>query len=139
MVLQKSGLVCTVLIIFYIGTSINTAAAYDCDIVVPESTSVYNETSCPPWLTLNATGHCTCGNLDNQSDCNYNRLQKLSCNPKNLTVTVCDGYLMTWSSKQNVSVVSLCSGYPSNEDCEKTDIPRNVLNNFTDLNACACL
>ena len=133
--LFKSSLLYTVLIIFYIGTSINTV---DCDIVVPESTSVYNETSCPPWLTLNATGHCTCGQLDNQSHCNYTMLQKLSCNPKNQTVTVCDGYLLTWSSKQNVSVVSLCSGYPSNDDCDKTDIPRNVLNNFTDLNACVC-
>ena len=119
MLLQKSSLLSTVLIIFYIGTSINTAAARDCDTVVPESTPVYNETSCPPWLTLNATGHCTCGQLDNQTHCNCTMLQKLSCNPKNQTVTVCDGYLLTWSSKQNVSVVSLCSQYPSNEDCDK--------------------
>ena len=144
MVLEKSSLASTtILIIFYIGTSINTAAARDRDIVVPESTSVYNETFCPPWLTLNATGHCTCGQLDNQSHCNctstIDRLQKVSCNPENQTVTVCDGYLMTWSKLQNVSVISVCSGYTSYENCVKTDIPRNVLvNNFTDLNAYVC-
>ena len=144
MVLEKSSLASTtILIIFYIGTSINTAAARDRDIVVSESTSVYNETFCPPWLTLNATGHCTCGQLDNQSHCNctstIDRLQKVSCNPENQTVTVCDGYLMTWSKLQNVSVISVCSGYTSYENCVKTDIPRNVLvNNFTDLNAYVC-
>ena len=140
MVLEKSSLVSTtVLVILYIGTSVNTAAAHDCDIVVPESSSVYNETSCPPWLTLNTTGYCTCGKLDNQSHCNYTRLQPLSCNPKNQTVTVCDGFLMTWSNQQNMSVISLCAGYTSIENCEKTDIPRNVLvNDFADLNVNVC-
>ena len=137
---ERSSLSTVLVIIIYIviGSNTDCAAAYVySDIVVPSTSLVYNETTCPPWLTLNATGHCTCGSLDSQSKCNYKSLQKLSCSPVNQIITVCDRFLMTWSSKQNVTVISFCSGYPSNEDCEKYTIPRNVVNS-TELNAFAC-
>ena len=138
--LEKRSSLSTVLVIIVgciiIGSSINCASAYNYDTVVPSASSAYNATSCPPWLTLNTTGHCTCGSLDNQSHCNYSRLQKLSCNPVNQTIRVCDGYLMTWSSKENVPVISFCSGYPSSEHCENTIIPQNVHN--AELNTFVC-
>ena len=134
--LTSSLSIATVLVIIYIVVIGSNATANDNNFVVP---SIYNETSCPPWLTLNATGHCTCGSLDNQSHCNYTRLQQLSCNPVNQTITVCDGYLMTWSSEQNVSVITFCSGYPTNKDCEKTIIPRTLLDSTApELNTFAC-